>query len=153
MTDTLTPAEKSAITRAKNKAARLASAEEVFDTTSTEVDMKTEATGATIMAQLPPVIQTVVAAIDTVGNDTSFQVTASRVTTRFSAKARNIIYTIGIVMGVAGTALGPIVAFLTGDTQLYAASAVAIALGLSNLLAKLNLSKTATDIASDTAKA
>jgi len=145
MTDTLTPAEKSAITRAKNKAASLASAEEIFDTTP--------AAAGAVSAQLPPVVQTVVNAIDTIGNDTSFQVTASRVTTRFSARVRNIIYTIGIVMGVAGAALGPIVAVLTGDTQLYAASAVAIALGLSNLLAKLNLSKTATDIASDTAKA
>ena len=145
MTDTLTPAEKSAITRAKNKAASLASAEEIFD--------PTPAAAGAVSAQLPPVVQTVVNAIDTIGNDTSFQVTASRVTTRFSARVRNIIYTIGIVMGVAGAALGPIVAVLTGDTQLYAASAVAIALGLSNLLAKLNLSKTATDIASDTAKA
>lgn len=174
MTDKiLTPAQKGAATRAKNKAAKEAAAAaekptldaentpvlatitpDAFEEVSTgELNVVGSVAAAnTVTVQLPPVVQTVVDAIDTVGNSTDFQVTASRVTSKFSAKVRNALYTIGIVLGSIAGAAGIVIPILTGNVQLYAASAVGIAYALSNLLAKLNLSKTAADISAEKAR-
>lgn len=160
----LTPAQKAAATRAKNKAAKAAAlAAEAAKPTLDAENTVTVATGeiavtatpqaaAAVETQLPPVVEAVVDGIDAIGNDANFQVTASRVTAKFSARTRNILYTLGIVLGTVATAAFPVIAALTGQTQLIAGSAVAIALALSNLLAKANLSKTAADIADDNAR-
>ena len=113
---------------------------DVFDTSPVEV---TKA----VAPQVIPVVQEVIHEIDRAANAEYVQVTASKVTPRIGAKARNGIYTAGVVLGAIGT-IAPVVAgVLTGDASLYVASAGALALALTNFLAKMNLSKTATDIA------
>lgn len=111
---------------------------DVFDTAPTSVASK-----------ISPVIQEVIQEIDRAANADYVQVTASKVTPKIGAKARNIIYTLGVWLGVVGT-IAPIVAsVLTGDASTLAASAGSLALAVTNLLAKLNLSKTADDLAKE----
>lgn len=113
---------------------------DVFDTSPVEVSK-------TVAPQVIPVVQEVIHEIDRAANADYVQVTASKVTPRIGSKARDVIYTTGVILGAVGT-IAPIVAGLvTGDAQLYVASAGALALSLTNLLAKLNLSKTADDLA------
>lgn len=100
-------------------------------------------------SKISPVIQEVIQEIDRAANAEYVQVTASKVTPKIGSKARNIIYTLGVWLGVVGT-IAPIVAsVLTGDAANLAASAGGVALSLTNLLAKLNLSKTASDLAKE----
>jgi hypothetical protein len=100
---------------------------------------------------VPAEVEQVIDTINNLANDTTVQVTVSKVTPKIGAKARNVIYTIGVILGGVGT-VGPIVlALLTGNAAVVGASVVGIAYALSNALAKLNLSKTADDIAKETA--
>ena len=107
-------------------------------------------TAPTVVAsKISPVIQEVIQEIDRAANAEYVQVTASKVTPKIGSKARNIIYTLGVWLGIAGT-IAPIVAsVLTGDASVLASSVGGIALSLTNLLAKLNLSKTADDLAKE----
>lgn len=104
-----------------------------------------------IEAQVHPVVDKVVKEMNEAANSEYIQVTASRVTPNIPAKVRSIIYDIGIWAGVVGAIAAPIAAVLTGDAQVAVNSVGALALALTNLLAKLNLSKTAEDIAKQTA--
>jgi len=149
--ENLTPSQKAAATRAKNKAAKAAA--EPQATTGEIAVHGSEAAAAAVTIQLPPVVQVVVDEIDRAAESEYVQVTASKVTPKIGAKARDVIYTIGIVLGAIGAAGAPVVAILTGDAQIVAASVVGIALSLTNLLAKLNLSKTAADINKEAATA
>lgn len=98
------------------------------------------------LPEVPEVVDNVVDEINRAAESEYVQVTVSRVTPRISAKVRNIIYTVGVALGAVGT-LGPVVTtLLTGDAAVLGVSAVSIAYALSNLLAKLNLSKTADDV-------
>lgn len=99
-----------------------------------------------VAPQIDPVVQEVIQEIDRAANAEYVQVTASKVTPKIGAKARNIIYTIGVWLGVVGTVAPIVASVLTGDAANVAASAGGLALALTNLLAKLNLSKTAADI-------
>jgi len=104
-----------------------------------------------VASKISPVIQEVIQEIDRAANAEYVQVTASKVTPKIGSKARNVIYTFGVWLGVVGV-IAPIVAsVLTGDAANLAASAGGLALSLTNLLAKLNLSKTATDLAKEKA--
>ena len=96
--------------------------------------------------KVAPVIEGVIDEIERAADSQYIQVTVSKVTPRISAKVRNAIYNVGIVLGAIGTIAPTIAAFLTGDAQLATVSAGALALALTNLLAKLNLSKTAEDV-------
>lgn len=135
MTNTeLTPAQKGAITRANNKAAKEAAAVEVVAATE-------------IAPTIAPVVQEVIDEVDNFATSEYFQVTASKVTPKFNAKTREVIYNIGIYLGALAT-IAPVVAgVLQGDAQLFAGSIGGLALSLTNLLAKLNISKTADDLA------
>lgn len=104
-----------------------------------------------IEAQVHPVVDKVVKEMNEAANSEYIQVTASRVTPSIPANVRNIIYTVGIWAGVVGTIAAPIAAVLTGDAQVAVNSIGAIALALTNFLAKLNLSKTADDLAKQAA--
>lgn len=128
----LTPAQKAAETRARNKAAQAAAADPFFD--SAEL-------------QVPAVLDKVAAELSAAGNSDYVQVTASRVTPHIPANVRNIIYTVGIWAGVVGTVAPIVAAVLTGETATLVTSVGSLALALTNLLAKLNLSQTATDLA------
>lgn len=97
--------------------------------------------------QVNPVVQEVIHEIDRAANAEYVQVTASRVTPRFSAKVRNGFYTAGVVAGTIGTIAPVVAALFTGDAAITVASVGALALAINSLLAKLNLSKTAEDIA------
>jgi hypothetical protein len=110
-------------------------------------------TAAALAVQLPPVVENVIDTIDNVTSNETVQVTVSKVTPKIGAKAREIIYNIGIVLGFIGT-VGPVItAYLQGDAALAAASVIGISLALSNGLAKLNLSKTADDLNKEKAAA
>ena len=128
----LTPAEKAAITRAKNKAAK-----EAAVAAASKVETAAEA--------IDDVTQTLNEAADS----KFVQVTVSRVTPGIPSKVRNALYTAGIVLGAIATGAGPVVALFTGDAKFLATSVVGLSLALSNLLATLNLSKTETDIAKE----
>jgi len=104
---------------------------------------------AAMAPRVNPVVQEVIKQVDRAANAEYVQVTASHVTPRIGAKARNVIYTVGVWLGVVGT-IAPIVAgAVTGEAAIYVASAGALALALTNFLAKLNLSKTADDLAKE----
>jgi hypothetical protein len=113
---------------------------DVFDTTPTSV-----------ASAISPVIREVIQEIDRAANAEYVQVTASKVTPKIGSKARNIIYTIGVWLGVVGLVAPIVSSVLTGDAANLAASAGGLALSLTNLLAKLNLSKTANDLAKEKA--
>lgn len=169
--ENLTPAQKGAITRAENKrlkeeaAAKLLASEakeaeadltplpttvNIVNVTPTEVEVTRDPFSKAIEAQVNPVVGKVIEEINNAANSEYIQVTASKVTPKIPAKAREIIYNIGIGLGAFATAAPPIIALLTGDAAIIGASAVGISLALTNLLSKLNLSKTATDIAKET---
>lgn len=134
-TEELTPAQKGAITRAANKAAREAAV----------INPKLDA------ENVHDVIEEVADQIDEFADSEFIQVTASQVTPKFPARVRNVIYTVGIYLGFAATAAQLVAGFTTGEAQLYATSAGTLALSLTNLLAKLNLSKTADDLTAEKA--
>jgi hypothetical protein len=113
---------------------------DVFDTAPTSVASK-----------ITPVIREVIQEIDRAANAEYVQVTASKVTPKIGSKARNIIYTLGVWLGVAGTVAPFVASVLTGDAANLTASVGSLALALTNLLAKLNLSKTANDLAKEKA--
>lgn len=113
---------------------------DVFETAPTEVVRA-------LAPQVNPVVQEVIHEIDRAANAEYVQVTASKVTPHIGSKARNVIYTIGVILGTVGTIAPVIAAVLTDNASVAVASAGALALALTNLLAKLNLSKTAEDIA------
>lgn len=116
--------------------------QDVFDTAPVAVATK-------LSGEVLPVVQEVIHEIDRASNAEYVQVTASKVTPKIGSKARNVIYTLGVWLGGIG-AIAPIIAGLvTGDAANYVASAGALALSLTNLLAKLNLSKTADDLAKE----
>lgn len=128
MTDeNLTPAQKGAITRAANKAR------------AAEQDKLAES--------IPVVVEEVAEQINDVADSELVAVAATQVTPKIPAKVRNVIYTLGIYLGVFATVAQVIGGITTGEAQLYLSSAGTLALSLTNLLAKLNLSKTADDIA------
>lgn len=116
----------------------------VFDTAPQKVvDM--------VVPYVNPVVPEVIREIDRAADAEYVQVTVSKVTPKIGAKARDIIYTAGIWLGVVGTIAPVIAGALTGEWQTMVASVGAIALSLTNLLAKLNLSKTAADIEKEAA--
>lgn len=84
--------------------------------------------------------------VNTVIDNPTVQLTISKVTPKISAKARNIIYTIGFYAGLVGVIAPVIAAVLTGDAQFAVATIGAVALAFNSWLAKANLSKTAEDI-------
>lgn len=135
MTEELTPAQKAARTRAANKAKAL-----IADPTPPT------AVKAIVQEKVEPIVEDVVNTINEAGDSQFVQVTLSRVTPKFPAVVRDTIYTVGIWLGVLGTIATPIAAALTGDAQYIAATVGTISLALTNLLAKLNLSKTPTDL-------
>lgn len=101
------------------------------------------------MTNVDPTVQKVIDTANAVAADPTVQVTVSKVTPRISAKARNVLYTVGAILGTVGT-VGPIIAAsLTGNAALTAGSIAALALLGNSLLAKFNLSKTAEDIAKE----
>lgn len=127
------------------------SEKEIVRTDSIEVQSSPEAAEA-VSNQLPDVVQSVVDEIDRAANSEYIQVTASRVTPSIGSSARNVIYTIGFYAGIVGTVAPMVAAYFTGDAQIIIASIGAIGLSLTNLLAKLNLSKTADDLAKEQEK-
>ncbi len=58
---------------------------------------------------------------------------------RIPAKARSLIYTVGVLLGVAATVAPAVAALLTGEAQILTMSLGGLALALSNLLAKANV--------------
>lgn len=101
---------------------------------------------------LPPVIEEVITEMNRAAEAEYVQITVSRVTPKFSAKVREVIYTAGVVVGVIGTIAPAVAALTTGDAQIAIASIGALALAVTNLLARLNLSKTPEDLAKESAK-
>lgn len=99
-----------------------------------------------VAPQVNPVVQEVIQEVDRAANAQYVQVTMSKVTPRIGAKARNVIYNIGIVLGAVGTIAPVVASMLTGEAEIAVASAGALALALTNWMAKMNLSKTADDI-------
>lgn len=97
--------------------------------------------------QVDPNVQAVIDEVNKAADDPYIQATVSRVTPNIPSKVRNILYTIGVWAGVAGAVAAPIDAVLTGNAAVAVASVGAIALALQSLLAKLNISKTAEDLA------
>lgn len=108
-----------------------------------------EATTVTVVADAVPVLDAVTAAIQGAADDAGVQATISQVTPKIPAKARSVLYTIGIWLGVAVTLAAPVVAVLTGDVKTLAVSIVGVGQALTSLLAKANLSKTATDLVAE----
>lgn len=101
--------------------------------------------------KIDPTVETVLDTVDKIVDDPTVQATLSKVTPRIGANARNIIYTIGFYAGIVG-AVGPIIAAsLTGNAQVAVASIAAVALAFNSWLGKANLSRTAEDIAKETA--
>ena len=98
---------------------------------------------------IDPVVEKVITEMNKAATSDYIQLTASRVTPKFSAKLRNIIYTAGIWAGVVSVIAGPIATALSGDAANMVASIGGLALALTNLLSKLNLSKTAEDLAKE----
>lgn len=101
------------------------------------------------MAEVNPDVQKVLDVVTGVANDPTVQVTVSKVTPKIGAKARNVLYTVGIALGIVGSVTPIVAAALTGDAAVAAASIAAIALAGNSILAKYNLSKTAEDIAKE----
>ena len=94
-----------------------------------------------------PFVKDVLDEINEAASDPNVQITVSRVTKHIPAKVRDILYTVGIVAGAVGTFGTSIVALLTGDAALIVGTGASIALTLQSTLSKLNLSKTAEDVA------
>lgn len=105
----------------------------------------------TVESKVAEVLDDVAEEVNTASESEYIQATVSRVTPHIPANVRKVIYTAGIVFGVIGTIAPVVAAVLTGDAQNLVTSAGSLALALTNLLARLNLSKTATDIAKETA--
>ena len=138
----LTPAQKAAKTRAANKAAK----EAALETPQLAVIEPLFA-----VPELQPAVLDVANMIEEAGDSKFIQRTISRVTPKFSSRVRDFIYSAGIVLGVIGAIAGAIQSFLSGDAAYVAASIGAISLALTNALAKLNLSKAASDFGQPTA--
>lgn len=100
---------------------------------------------------IDPTVQTVIDTVEQITDDPNVQVTASKVTPRIGAAARNVLYTIGQYAGIIGAIAPVIAAALTGNAAIAVASVGAVGLALQSTLAKLNLSKTAEDIAKEAA--
>jgi len=98
-----------------------------------------------------PFVQEILDVVNDTASNPNVQVTVSKVTKRFSAKTRDILYTIGIIAGAVGTFGTAIVASLTGDAALVVGTVASVSLTLQSTLAKFNLSKTADDIAAEVA--
>ena len=147
--ENLTPAQKGARTRAANKAkaAKAAAAAEM------DAFEAVAAAPETVKADVPAVIDEVTAVINGAADNPDVVLAVTKVTTGIPARVRSVIYTIGTVLGIIAVVAGPVAAALTGDAQALVISIGGLAQAFTSALAKLNLSKTATDIAFDSAKA
>jgi len=94
-----------------------------------------------------PFTQDIIDKVNEAVEDPNVQVLVGKVTKNISAVWRNRIYIAGIVIGAVGTGATSIAAVLTGDAQLITGTVASVALGLTNLLSKLNLARTPEEVA------
>lgn len=87
-----------------------------------------------------PVVDQIIGEINSAADSKYIQVTVSKVTPKIPSRVRNIIYNVGMWLGFVGIIAAPAAALLTGEAGIAVTSIGALALALTNLLAKLNLS-------------
>lgn len=140
---TLTPAQKAARTRAANKAKAAALA-----TTDAAVEAVVAAP-AEVKVDVPEVIDAASAVIKGAADNPDVQLAVTKATKGIPARVRSVLYTIGIYLGIVTAVAGPVAAVLTGEAQALVLSIGGLAQALTSALAKLNLSKTADDLAAE----
>lgn len=121
--------------------------------TTAPLKVVADQTVAQKVADIPvdPFTQDIIDKVNEAVEDPDVQVLVGRVTKKIPSNVRDIIYTVGIVLGSVTTVATAVAGILTGDAQLFAGTVASVALSLTNLLSKFNLSRTPEEVAAATA--